>query len=58
MKHTPAADQVCPGNRIHTMDMVQPPGIDIWPIPDIDAHHRIVPAALAARSNAEAPKKA
>jgi hypothetical protein len=40
------------------MDIVHPPGIDISPIADIDAHQTIVPAALAARANAETPKKA
>jgi hypothetical protein len=57
-KEAPAAAQVCPGIRIHTMDMVQPPGIDILSIADIDAHQPIVPAALAARTNVETPKKA
>jgi hypothetical protein len=57
-KEAPAAAQVCPGIRIHTMDIVHPPGIDILPIADIDAHQPIVPAALAARINVETPKKA
>src|SRR6266850_5705553 len=49
---------VCPGIRIHAIDMVQPPGMGISPIADMDAHHRIVTAALAAKSSAETPKKA
>src|SRR6266545_3560826 len=53
-----APGHVCPGIRIHAIDIVQPPGIGIPPIADMDAHHTIVPAALTAKSNAETPKKA
>src|ERR1700720_4765354 len=53
-----ALGHVCPGIRIHAIDIVQPPGIGISPIADIDAHQRIVTAALAAKSNAETPRKA
>src|SRR5712692_3774963 len=53
-----APGHVCPGIRIHAIDIVQPPGIGISPIPDMDAHQRIVTAALAAKSSAETPKKA
>src|SRR5467141_5279740 len=49
---------VCPGMRIHAIDIVQPPGIGISPIPDMDAHQTIVTAALAAKSSAETPQKA
>src|SRR6266852_532667 len=48
----------CPGIRIHAIDMVQPPGIGISPIADMDSHQAIVSAALAAKSSAETPKKA
>jgi enoyl-[acyl-carrier protein] reductase I len=41
-----------------TIDIVQPPGIGIPPIADMDAHQTIVAAALAAKSSAETPKKA
>jgi hypothetical protein len=34
--------------RIHAIDIVQPPGIGIPAIVDIDAHHAAVAAALAA----------
>jgi len=44
--------------RIHAIDIVQPPGIGISPNADMDAHHTIVPAALAAKSSAEAPRNA
>ena len=44
--------------RIHAIDIVQPPGIGISPIADIDAHQKIVTVALAAKSSAETPKKA
>src|ERR1700738_5235313 len=52
-----APGQVCPGIRIHAIDIVQPPGIGISPIADMDAHQTIVTAALAAKSSAETPKK-
>jgi hypothetical protein len=38
--------------------MVQPPGIGIPPIADMDVHQTIVTAALAKNSNAETPTKA
>jgi hypothetical protein len=53
-----APGHVCPGIRIHAIDIVQPPGIAISPIADMDAHQAIVTAALAAKSSAETPKKA
>ncbi|MGB9428856.1 MAG: hypothetical protein WCC11_03105 [Gammaproteobacteria bacterium] len=53
-----APDQVCPGIRIHAMDSVQPPGIGIPPIADMDAQPTIVSVALTAKSSAETPKKA
>jgi hypothetical protein len=53
-----APGHVCPGIRIHAIDMVQPPGIAIPPIAVMDAHQAIVSAALAAKSRAEMPKKA
>src|SRR2546422_8250688 len=53
-----APGHVCPGIRIHAIDIVQPPGIGISPIADMDAHQTIVTAALAAKSSAETPKTA
>src|SRR2546428_11178973 len=53
-----APGHVCPGIRIHAIDIVQPPGIGISPIADMGAHQTIVPAALAAKSSAETPKNA
>src|SRR4030081_3581653 len=52
-----APGHVCPGIGIHAIDIVQPPGIGISPIADMDAHQTIVTAALAAKSSAETPKK-
>jgi hypothetical protein len=52
-----APDHVCPGIRVHAIDIVQPPGIGISPIADMDAHQTLVTAALAAKSSAERPKK-
>ena len=48
-----APDYVCSGICIHVIDIVQPPGIGILPIDDIDVHQTIVTTALAAKSNAE-----
>ncbi len=53
-----APGHVCPGIRIYAIDIVQPPGIGISPIADMDALQTIVAAALAAKSSAETPKKA
>src|SRR3989442_410246 len=53
-----APGHVCWGIRIHAIDIVQPPGIGISPIADMDAHQTIVTAALAAKSSAETPKNA
>src|SRR5919198_5960138 len=54
-----APGHVCPGIRIHAIDIVQPPGIGIAPIADaMDADQTIVTVALAAKSSAETPKKA
>jgi hypothetical protein len=50
--------QVCPGIRIQAIDIVQPPGIGISPIADIDVHQTIVAAPLAAKSSAEAARNA
>src|SRR5262244_3033049 len=52
-----AAGHVCPGIRIHAIDIVQPPGIGMSPIAAMDPHQTIVTAALAAKSSAETPKK-
>jgi len=51
-------DQVCVGIRIQTIDIVQPPGICMPPVADIDVDHAIVTAALPAKSSAEMPKNA
>jgi hypothetical protein len=59
-KDAAALSHVCPGIRIHVIDIdiVQPPGIGILPIADMDAHQTIVTATLAAKSSAETQKKA
>src|ERR1700675_2277617 len=53
-----APGHVCPGIRIHAIDIVQPPDLGISPVADMDAHQTIVTAALAAKSSGETPKKA
>src|SRR5512132_4424530 len=50
-------DHVCPGIRIHTIDIVQPPGIATSPIANIDVHQTTVTAALATKSMPERPRK-
>src|SRR5207248_9847224 len=42
----------------HAIDIVQPPGIGISPIADMDAHQSLVSPALAAKSRAETTKNA
>jgi hypothetical protein len=44
--------------RIHAIDIVQPPGIGMPPIADMDAHQAIVVAALATKSSAATPRNA
>jgi hypothetical protein len=58
MKDAAALDQDCPGIRIHTIDIFQPPGIAIPCIVDMDAHQTIVSAMLTAKSEPAIPKKA
>src|SRR3954467_2848649 len=53
-----APAHVWPGIRIHAIDFVQPFGIGISPIADMDAHQRVVSITLPAKSSAETPKKA
>ncbi len=48
---------VCPGIRIHVIDIDQSPGISISPIADMDVDQTIVTSALATKSSAETPKK-
>src|SRR5918996_5728560 len=52
-----APDHDCPGIRIHAIDIVQPPGIGIPAIADIDPHHATVSAALHTNSSAVTTKK-
>jgi hypothetical protein len=44
--------------RIQAIDIVQPPGIGMPCIDDIDAHQRMVTVALKAKRIASTPKKA
>src|SRR6266545_3416696 len=48
---------VCPAICIHAIDIVQPPGIGIPPIANMEAHRATVTAALTAKSSAETPPK-
>ncbi len=57
-KDAAAPVHVCPGIRIHAIDIVQPPGIGISLIADMDAHEWIVATVLATKSSADMPKKA
>jgi hypothetical protein len=49
---------VCPGMRVQVIDIVQPPGIGMAPMVDMDPHQAVVSSAHDAKSNAEVPKKA
>src|SRR5215468_7338887 len=53
-----APGHVCPGVRIHAIDIVWPPGIGMSPIVDMEAHQTMVAAVLAAKSSAETPNSA
>ena len=53
-----APSHVCPGILIHAIDIVQPPGIGISPVADMDVDQTIVIAAQAAKSSAEIPRNA
>jgi hypothetical protein len=50
---TPA--HVCPGMRIQVIDIVQPPGIGIPPVADMDFDQRTVTAVLTMKSNTMTP---
>ena len=52
-----APGHVCPGIRIHVIDIDQSPGISISPIADMDVDKTIVISALATKSSTETPKK-
>jgi hypothetical protein len=52
-----AAGHVCPGIRIHAIDIVQPPGI-VTPIAGMEPHQKMVTVALAAKARAETPQNA
>jgi hypothetical protein len=53
-----APDHDWSGIRIHAIDIVQPPGISMPGIADMEPHHIVVTAALAANSNVDAPNNA
>src|SRR2546427_6619666 len=57
-KAAAALAHVCPHIGIHAMDSVQPPGIGISPMSDMDRHQATVTAVLAANSSADTPRKA
>jgi len=57
-KDAAAPIHVCLGIRIQAIDIVQPPGIGMSPMSDMDAHQNTVNAALTANSRTEAPKNA
>jgi hypothetical protein len=58
MNDAAASGHVCPGIRIHAIDIVQPPGIGIPRIADMGPHQTTVSAAPVANSTAETPTKA
>jgi hypothetical protein len=58
MNDAAAPGHVCPHIRIHAIDIVQPPGIGISPVADMDVHQTTVTVAQAAKSSAVTAKKA
>ena len=50
MNDEAASRHVCPGIRIHAIDIVQPPGIGILPV-DMDSHPAIVAVLRTIESN-------
>src|SRR5689334_8596887 len=61
MTHMPRNDAAAtaqPWPGIHAIDIVQPPGIFMPSMADIDAPQAMVPAALAANSSPETPRNA
>ena len=51
-----APGHVCPGIRIHAIDIVQPPGIGISSIADMDPRQTIVATTLAVKISVETPR--
>ena len=57
MTQLPARELQSTGDQHDYIDMVQPPGIGISSIADMDVHQRIVMAVLTQKSRAETEKK-
>jgi hypothetical protein len=57
MNDAAAPPHVWPGMRIHIIDIVQPPGIGVASMVDMDVLPAIVSAAVMAKSAAEVAKK-
>jgi hypothetical protein len=55
-KDAVALNSDCPYMGIHVIDILQPPGIGISCIADMDTHHTIVTTTLAVKSNATIPQ--
>jgi hypothetical protein len=55
-KDAVASNSDWPYIGIHVIDILQPPGIGISSIADMDMHHTIVTAELAVKSNATVPQ--
>jgi hypothetical protein len=56
-KETVAPAHVCPGIRIHAIDIVQPPGIGISPVADIALHQTVVTATQTTNTIAKSKMK-
>jgi hypothetical protein len=56
MNEDASPHHVCPGIRIHAIDIVQLPGIGIPGVLDIDEHDTIVRAALIMNIEAQSPR--
>jgi hypothetical protein len=55
-KETAAPDQDCPDIRIQVIDIVQPPGMRMPPMADMDTQQTIVTATLMVKRSADTIK--
>ena len=56
--HAVTPSHVCPSIGIQVIDIVQPPGIGISCMDDMEPHQTVVTAALVRKSSPEVPKNA
>jgi hypothetical protein len=57
MKEAAAPAHVCPAIGLHAIDIVQPPGISISPVADIEVHQMVVTTVQMTESIVTMPTK-